>query len=714
MIFKNSLMDLNSVGSKYTWFNQRVDNPIHIKLDRVLVNNCWMNAFTDSFYSIQSPACSDHCPIILHSGIVNQVRHRFLFKNYWAKLDRYWTLLLQVFSENVTGNPLSHLCNTLRQLKSLIKKELWSNSNSIARHLNSLLRLQGEILEKLHEEPNSPTLNIALKDTNAKIAEFNAITASWIIQRAKVNWLKHGEEDLKFLYGKIRCRRSSSKSVINLIASTPSNNRDTVVSTILKHFQELYNPPPSQNHSLDSLPIGYTIPETCHHALTSYIQEEEIKKAVFQGNSTSAPGAIRSFFFKGYIPNGVKATALAIIPKHKNATSIADYRPIALCNVLYKIIAKVISNRLKPIMPSIIESNQSGFIKSRISTDNILLASDILASAGKRGGANFFCAKLDIKKAFDTVSRGFILDRMVKKGFPNVFVNWIKMCITDVNFSIVLNGALEGYFNTSAGLRQGCPLSPYLFCLAMDALSNLLDGRDFKGISVKNFSLTHLLYADDVLIFGEASFENCHKLANILSEFANVTGLKINFEKSAIMFPKLFRYQQEICQILSIHNISSKISYLGIPITFQRLKIEDYLPFMDSINKKMNGWKANLLSFGGRLQYLKFTIQNSIGYWIRGSILPKTVIKFLKKSSSRFLFFGDCSTSRKLHMISWDVICRPKHRGGLGIPTVNALQFANNCSVIFRMYNCITPLSSWLINKYMSPWRPPPCNASKF
>ncbi|XP_020694000.1 uncharacterized protein LOC110107899 [Dendrobium catenatum] len=708
-------MDLHSVGCKFTWFNQCTDHPIHIKLDRVLVNEGWVKTFTDSYCSYQSSSCSDHCPIIIHYGRNFQVNHRFLYKNYWSIIDKYWELLLDSFCLPISGNPLSHLCNSLRILKSSLKTQNWATSSTISKHMDQCLHKQKYILDALQSVPTNTFMNLAYKDANDELANLSSLQASWIIQRAKVNWLKHGEDDLKFLYSKIRTKMGGTKSVVNLLACNPLSTRADVVNSIIQYFQELYNPTPPASLELDSFPLGSALPDAHVSSIISTVTDDEIKNTVFSGSSSSALGpdgfnfhfyktgwhilgpticrAVHSFFLKGYMPNGVKSTALAIIPKHKNAASISDYRLIALCNVLYKIITKVMAARIKPIMCLIVKDNRAGFVKSRVSTDNILLASDILYYAGKRGGANlFFCAKLDFKKAFDCVSRQFLLARLLQK---------------------VLNGALEGYFSSTAGLRQGCPLSLYLFCLVMDAFSNLLEGRGFKGVTTDNYSLTHLLYADDVLIFGEATTDNCKILASVLRDFANSTGLYINYEKSSIMFPKHLRNHLDICHELSIHTIVDKITYLGIPLSFYWLKIGDFLPLLDCLNRKLNGWKDNLLSFAGRLQYLKFTIQNTIAYWIRGSILPKAIYKVYKKLSSRFLFFGDVNSGKKLHMLSWDKICNPKSKGGLGIPSIQALQFAYHCSVIFRMYNCTTPLSIWLLTKYRSPWKAPLVSASK-
>ncbi|XP_020672569.1 uncharacterized protein LOC110092388 [Dendrobium catenatum] len=500
---------------------------------------------------------------------------------------------------------------------------------------------------------------------------------SWVSQRAKVNWLKNGEEDLKFLFAKIRSRRYKLQTVVNL---SLSNSSLEGIQGIIHHFQDLYNPTLISPESCGFFPTG-SWPDgfNFHFYKTGWLIIGPLLTK-----------AVSSFFTSGYMPTGVKSTALALIPKHKHA-----------------------AGRIAPIMPIIISKNQAGFIKTRVSTDNILLAKEILASCF-RNGKKLFCAKIDIRKAFDTVSREFLIARMMQKGFPLRLVNWIKTCIYDVNFSVIIKGALEGYFPSSVGLRQGCPLSPLLFCIVMDALSSSLDAGGFKGYTHGDFNITHLLYADDVIIFGEANVRNAFMLSDILKAFSHSTGLHINLDKCSIMFTKNVSSQKEICDALSISNICSKITYLGIPLSFCTLKVSDFLPLMDSICYKMSGWKANLLSFAGRLQFLKFTILNSIAYWIRGSIIPKTLIKFLNKYSSKFLLFGEPVGSKKMHMISWGNICKSLSCGGLGIPSFNAIMFSFNCAVISRMYNTCSNLSIWLRRKYISPWRPPSSQDSKF
>ncbi|PKU84233.1 Putative ribonuclease H protein [Dendrobium catenatum] len=363
-------------------------------------------------------------------------------------------------------------------------------------------------------------------------------------------------------------------------------------------------------------------------------------------------------------------------------------------------------------MPLIIKDTQAGFIKSRISTDNIILAQEILSFANKEK-KNLFCAKFDIRKAFDTVSREFVLARLEQKGIPALFISWVKACICDVNFSVIVNGALEGYISSSAGLRQGCPLSPYLFYFVMDAFSSLIDNNLFMGAHFGNFKISHLLYADDLLVFGEASPANCDILLQIISKFSKSSGLFMNLDKSSIMLPKHLINDNSTCRSLGL-TYKEIINYLGIPISFKRIKIADFSPLMEEVSRKLSGWNATLLSFAGRLQFLKFTLLNSIAYWIRGSILPKAVIKFVRRIASNFLFFGDITAANKLHFVAWDTVCKPKNKGGLGLPSIPALQYGYNCSLILRLYTRKFPLADWVFMIYCSPWKPPDTKATKF
>ncbi|XP_020679809.2 uncharacterized protein LOC110097645 [Dendrobium catenatum] len=321
MIFHNSLLDLHSVGCKYTWYNQRLDNPIHIKLDLVLVNEGWMDAFSDSFCSFQSPSYSDHTPVILHSGNQTKVHHRFLFKNFWTRFEALWCHLLEVFSAPCNGNPLSSLYKTLKLLKTRIKNEVWASSSCLTRHLDHLLYNQNLLLEKLHIDPNNSEIILSYISCNAELAHFTNLQASWIIQRAKVNWLKFGEEDLKFLYDRICCRKGSSKSVVNLLSCNPTVSRIEVVSTISQIYQNLYNPALLPNSAVGDFPVGTALPYYFFSSIDSNVEDNDIKEVVFMGASNSAPGpdgfnfhfykscwhiigpvvcrAVKSFFLKG-------------------------------------------------------------------------------------------------------------------------------------------------------------------------------------------------------------------------------------------------------------------------------------------------------------------------------------------------------------------------------------------------------------------------------
>ena len=204
------------------------------------------------------------------------------------------------------------------------------------------------------------------------------------------------------------------------------------------------------------------------------------------------------------MPAAVNDTTLVLIPKVKNPQELSQYRPIALCNVIYKICSKVIANRLRLVLDDIISEEQSAFVPGRLITDNVLVAYESIHYLKKKKGKTGACAvKLDMAKAYYRVEWVYICDIMIKLGFRECLVNLIMNCVETVRFSVRVNGHLSNAFSPSRGIRQGDPMSPYLFLLCAEGFSSMLkfSGPNFlaKGVRVGIHApwVSHLLFADD-------------------------------------------------------------------------------------------------------------------------------------------------------------------------------------------------------------------------
>ncbi|PKU78251.1 Putative ribonuclease H protein [Dendrobium catenatum] len=734
-IFNSGTLDLKSVGLNYTWHNGRVDDPIHIKLDRMLVNHQWLHSFPSSYYKVLPPNCSDHSPLLLSSGDNYSNANRFQFKNFWLKMDGFWDTLISSFATYHDGSPISNLYAKLKNLKFQLKQKHWNNDHFLKSKMVELCQKQNLCLEQLQCNPLDPHLNAILKDINANISSMQEAWSSWIIQRAKAKWLSNGEDDLGFLYARIKSRVNSStiKEIVTEEGHFTSPNDIALV--IVEHFRKLYNPIIPMQNSAMVFPKGDPIPVHLMEPLIAPVTDQEIKDVIFAGPSSSSPGpdgftfeffkgaweiigfyvtnAVKSFFSGAQLPRCAKASAITLIPKNKHATDISDYRPISLCNVFYKLIAKIIANRLKCVLPHIIHHSQAGFIAKRISTDNIILANEVLREFNGTSSRKFFCAKLDIRKAFDSLSWDFLISRMRDKGFPEKFIAWVKCCIQDVPFSICINGSLHGFFTSKAGLRQGCPLSPLLFVIAMDALSCSLEEGPFTGIPYGTSNLKHLLYADDVFVFGVASTANAWALSNFLKDFGSASGLHVNNAKCSILFSNNTPLANSISNILCFSPSDYHFKYLGLPISPKKLNFSHFQPLLSRISTLLDGWKVKFLSFAGRVQYLRFTIANTLAYWIRGAIIPKACIKYVDRICSIFLFHGS-SQGKKLHLVAWRDTCLPINLGGIGIPSIQSLYHGFGCSFLSRMYNTKSLVFDWFRHKYVSPWKNLPTVSSKF
>jgi len=260
---------------------------------------------------------------------------------------------------------------------------------------------------------------------------------------------------------------------------------------------------------------------------------------------------------------------IVCIPKVPGARTMGDYRPIALANIKFKIVTKIVADRLAGMTSQIISIEQRGFVRGRNISECIVLASEAINSLDKRQYGGNIALKVDISKAFDTLDWNFLTMVMHNFGFSNIFINWILAIIQLARLSILVNGKAVGFFSCSRGVHQGDPLSPLLFCLAEEVLIRALSTSAARGQLIPTYFCrgtvfpTHVLYVDDIMIF--------------------CTGLKSN-----------------IRELLSIFKGKSKVIHFRM--------------ITDRIKNKLTTWKGRILSIMGRVQLVKSVIHGMMVY----------------------------------------------------------------------------------------------------
>ena len=201
-----------------------------------------------------------------------------------------------------------------------------------------------------------------------------------------------------------------------------------------------------------------------------------------------------------------------------------DYRPIALCSTHYKIIAKILCQRLKPVLPTLVSPHQSAFVAGRSISDNVLITHEILhylrTSSTKKHCS--MAVKTDMSKAYDRLEWNFLRDMMIRFGFYPTWVHLIMECVSSVSYSYLINGSAKGCVRPSRGISQGDPLSLYLFILCSEVLSSLCVKAQEEGllqgvrVARNSPSLNHLLFADNTMFFCKSDPVSCRDLMNIL------------------------------------------------------------------------------------------------------------------------------------------------------------------------------------------------------
>ena len=271
------------------------------------------------------------------------------------------------------------------------------------------------------------------------------------------------------------------------------------------------------------------------------------------------------------------------------------------------------------MLPTVIVETQSAFVPGRLISDNVLIAFETLhhihnQRTGKHGS---MALKLDMSKAYDRVEWEFLRQVMIKMGFHSQWVSLIMECITTVFYSLLINGEPTRHITLSRGLRQGDPISPYLFLICAEGLNGLLNkaasNGEIHGISIcrRSPKLTHLFFADDSLLFCRATQTECQKIQEILQVYEKASGQQLNRSKTTLFFSRNTTQatQEAIKSILGVPNIRQYEKYLGLQSLVGKEKMQCFSQIKEWVWSKVKGWKEKLLSQAGREILIKVVVQ---------------------------------------------------------------------------------------------------------
>ncbi|KAL2251989.1 UNVERIFIED_CONTAM: hypothetical protein Sindi_2321200 [Sesamum indicum] len=420
-IQNTGLLPLPMQGEWYTWHNYSA-GPRNLwkRLDRMLINDRWMAQFPTSYYSSLTARTSDSLPNGVKWGYTTTTRRK------------------------------------LKALKLMFREQR---------------RKKGDL-------------------------SHNVQLAKGFLEMAQVLVTSNRQDEL-FLLLEHCCRiaqRRSARRILQINDDHGATHIDpgAVINEFVMYYQNLLG----GERRRDMIDLRFLRPWARHilneddvNSLVLPFTHTDVKQAIFDIAEDKAPGpdgyssgffkaawpiigqevssAVLDFFHTGQILKQINTTLLALIPKVHSPMNVGDFRPISCCNVLYKIIAKLLVQRLSVILDKLISPCQAAFVPGRSIGVNIMLAQELFTGYNQTHLPPRCALKVDIRKAYDTVEWDFLIAVMELFGFPHTFVKWIEECVTTPSFSVGLNGKPHGFFTGARGLRQGDPLSPYLFVLVM-------------------------------------------------------------------------------------------------------------------------------------------------------------------------------------------------------------------------------------------------------
>lgn len=536
--------------------------------------------------------------------------------------------------------------------------------------------------------------------------------------KSRTNWLFDGDRNTRFFHLTTIERRRANKILALKDPLGAWNYEESMIKHILiSHFSSLFTTSKlSVSRDFSTQLLFPTIPSSAHGALSATPLLAELKSVVWSFKPWKSPRpdglhpgffqksweitgnsilvVIRDIFATGLIPSPINHTFLCLIPKDKSPETVHHFRPISLCNTILKILSKALVTRIRPFLRDLISPFQSSFLAGRSGMDNVIIVQEVIHRFRSfKGSKGAMIIKLDLEKAFDRLKWDFIRKVLTFFNFPPLWIGIIMSIVSTSSLSILLNGNVTDTFHPTRGIRQGDSLSPYIFILCLEYLSLQIsaaceakDWIPFK-LSRRGPFLSHLFFADDLVLFARATEANCDCITSILDEFCSISGQKVNLSKSRVLFssntPPVTA--TSLANKLGIPLTNHFGKYLGCPIHHSRPTKQSFQFIVEKIEKRIASWNNKQLPFASRKTLINSIVETFPSHVMHCNFLPITTLKSIDRLSRDFLW-GSTRDRRKLHAVNWCNVTKGKKFGGLGIRSMQKVNLVSMAKLSWRLH----------------------------
>lgn len=496
------IWDIKYKGNPLSWAWKRNNMLVQCRLDRAVANQEWLEAHPQAATFYLPRVQSDHSPIITSlDGHQRKKFTNFKYDQRWVNKEKFVETVEKSWRTHSSGQGnLMGRISACRKDISLWKRQVKPNSAMRIKELSFKIDEATRQENFKKEEPENLRKELSEEYYNEEVF--------WM-QKSRLTWLRSGDLNTKFFHAVTKNRRAQNR----IKSLTDDEGTEWFADKDLGRVAEMYFKSlfASDDVGLDliewqEMPKLVTPEQNIH--LMKPVLMEEVKRAVFDINPGKCPGPdgmtgyffqqfwetsgeevtamVQKFFRTGVLEAEMNDTNICLIPKTITSKKMCEYRPISLCNVAYKVVSKLMAKRLKKVLPNVVSETQADFVEGRLISDNILVAHKLLhaLSSDNKCASEFIAINTDISKAYDRVEWSFLEKAMEAMGFSEEWRRLIMCCVSSVRYKVLINGSLFGQITPTRGLRQGDPLSPYLFVMCTEVLVQMLKrAEQMKKIS---------------------------------------------------------------------------------------------------------------------------------------------------------------------------------------------------------------------------------------